>query len=98
MSVAVLCNLSDGVVIGVDSALTVVDTAGVQKVFEDGEKLFRLANKIGVAAFGVAGLEGRSIGSFISEFEQKDGDTATRGIGETTERLRAFFDNAYRRF
>jgi hypothetical protein len=49
MSVAVLCNLSDGLIIGADSAITVRDADGIQKVFEDGEKLFQLAAKIGVA-------------------------------------------------
>ena len=69
MSVAVLANLSDGLIIGVDSAVTYSDANGIQKVFEDGEKLFQLAGKMGVATFGVGGLEGRSIGSFIHEFE-----------------------------
>ena len=49
MSVAVLCNLSDGLIIGVDSAITIFDANSIQKVFEDAEKLFQLAGKIGVA-------------------------------------------------
>lgn len=70
MSVAVLANLSDGLIIGVDSAVTYSDADGIQTVFEDGEKLFHLAGKLGVATFGVGGLEGRSIGSSTSKRPQ----------------------------
>jgi hypothetical protein len=69
MSVAVLCNLSDEVIIGVDSALTVMGANGVERVFEDGGKLFQIGKKLGVATFGLAGLSGRSTGSFLHEFE-----------------------------
>src|SRR5206468_6888121 len=42
MSVAIACNLSDGVVLAVDSAVTVPDPAGggVAKVYENAQKLF----------------------------------------------------------
>jgi hypothetical protein len=95
MSVAVVCNLSDGVIIGVDSAVTVSNADGIQKVFEDGEKLFRLAEKIGVATYGLAGLEGRSIGSFVREFAQTHQDTEARSIKDIVEDLRAFFMQVY---
>ena len=98
MSVAVLCNLSDGLIIGVDSAVTVSDAKGIQKVFEEGEKLFHLAEKIGVAAYGLGGLEGRSIGSFVHEFELAHPDIDRVPISEVVERLRAFFMNVYVRF
>lgn len=98
MSVAVLCNLSDGLIIGVDSAVTVADANGIHKVFEDGEKLFQLAEKIGVAAYGLGGLEGRSIGSFIHEFEISHPDIADLPISEVVERLRLFFMEVYVRF
>ncbi|MGA2350009.1 MAG: hypothetical protein ABSF70_06205 [Terracidiphilus sp.] len=91
MSVAVLCNLSDGVIIGVDSALSVWGGNGVQKVFEDGEKLFQLDKRIGIAAFGLAGLAGRSIGSFLYEFEQTHDDLGAQTIEQIVESLRAFF-------
>jgi len=94
----VICNLSDGLIFGVDSALTVSDASGIQKVFEDGEKLFRLADKIGVATYGLAGLEGRSIGSFVREFEHANADLGTLAISEVVERLRAFFLQVYVRF
>lgn len=98
MSVAVLCNLSDGLIIGVDSAVTISDASAIQKVFEDGEKLFQLADKIGVATFGLGGLEGRSIGSFIHEFELTQEDIHSLSIQEVAERLRAFFMDVYIRF
>ncbi len=65
-------------------------TNGVQKVFEDGEKLFQLKSRIGIATVGLAGLAGRSVGSFLYQFEQThalDGQT----IQEIAEQLRAFF-------
>lgn len=98
MSVAVLCNLSDGLIIGVDSAVTVADASGIQKVFEDGEKLFQLAGKIGVAAYGLGGLEGRSIGSFIHQFELSHPDIGELSIRDVVERLRLFFMEVYVRF
>ena len=98
MSVAVLCNLSDGSIIGVDSAVTVADANGIRKVFEEDEKLFQLAGKIGVAAYGLGGLEGRSIGSFIHEFELTHPDISNLTIREVVERLRAFFMAVYIRF
>jgi hypothetical protein len=98
MSVAVFCNLSDGIVFGVDSAVTVSNAQGVQKVFEDAEKLFKLAGKFGVATFGLAGLEGRSIGSFIREFENSSPTLATQPLSVTVEALREFFMRAYVRF
>jgi hypothetical protein len=94
MSVAVLCNLSDGVIIGVDSALSVMGANGVQKVFEDGEKLFQLNKRIGIATFGLAGLAGRSIGSFLYEFEQTH-DLNAHTIEEIVESLRIFFLEEY---
>ncbi len=98
MSVAVLCNLSDGLIIGVDSAITVADAGGIRKVFDDGEKLFQLAAKIGVATYGLGGLEGRSIGSFIREFELTHPDIGNLPIQEVVEQLRVFFMGVYVRF
>jgi hypothetical protein len=95
MSVAVLCNLSDGVIIGVDSALSVWGANGVQKVFEDGEKLFQLDKRLGIATFGLAGLAGRSIGSFLYEFEQTHDQLATQTIENVVESLRNFFLGEY---
>jgi hypothetical protein len=91
MSVAVLCNLSDGVIIGVDSALTVMGTNGVERVFEDGGNLFQIGKKLGVATFGLAGLGGRSIGSFLHEFEGTHPELEVMPIPQAVESLRDFF-------
>jgi hypothetical protein len=97
MSVAILCNLSDGVILGVDSALTVSDTQQISKVFENSEKLFQLGSKIGVATFGIAGFEGRSIGNFVRQFEREHPDLVNQPIGEVAEQMRAFFLEVYSR-
>jgi hypothetical protein len=85
-------------IIGVDSAVTVADANGIRKVFEDGEKLFQLADKIGVAAHGLGGLEGRSIGSFVHEFELAHPGIDRLPISDVVESLRAFFMNVYVQF
>lgn len=95
MSVAVLCNLSDGVIIGVDSALSVWGSNGVEKVFEEGEKLFQLNKRIGIATVGLAGIAGRSIGSFLYEFEKTHDDLDTLTIEQIVESLRSFFYREY---
>ena len=96
MSVAVLCNLSDGVILGADSALTVLGANGVERVFEDGEKLFQLRKRIGIATFGVGGMGGRSIGSFLHEFDSTHpGGLDQKTIPEVTEELRVFFREKY---
>jgi len=70
MSICIAFNLSDGLVMAVDSATTMSNAAGeTTKVFLDADKLFQLGNlRIGIATYGVAAMEGRTIGSFIREF------------------------------
>jgi len=94
MSVAVLCNLSDGLII----AVTVFDATGIRKVFAEGEKLFQLNEKIGVATYGLGGLEGRSIGSFVHEFELSHKGIGDLPLREVVEQLRAFFMEVYIRY
>lgn len=98
MSGAIFCNLSDGIIFGVDSAVTVSNTQGIQKVFEDAEKLFHLGDKIAVATYGLAGLEGRSIGSFIREFEKSNPNLSGQPISVTVEAMRDFFMSVYIRY
>lgn len=102
MTVAVSCNLSEGVILGVDSAVTVPSPqGGVAKVFENAEKLFQLGNRpIGIAVYGIAGFENRGIGSFIREFEIKDPEGVVSGknsLSLVVEELRAFFSDVYSR-
>jgi len=70
MSVAVVCNLSDGVILGVDSALTIGDASSPAKVYEDAEKLFALDElPIGIATYGMAAIGDRTIGNLLRQFE-----------------------------
>lgn len=98
VSVAVLLNLSDGLILGVDSAVTIFDASGISKVFEDSEKIFQLGDlRVGIATYGVAGLEGRTIGSFIREFETQPNNNGLRSltIEQITEEARKFFSAVY---
>ena len=74
MTVAVAGNFPDGVVLGVDSAVTLSDANGqIAKVYENAEKLFQIGEKpIGIAAFGLAILGARGIGSHLREFEAQN--------------------------
>lgn len=98
MTVAVACNLSDGVILGVDSAVTVPAPGGVQKVYENAEKLFQLGERpIGVAVFGMASIGTRSIGSYIREFEvTEQAVSQMSNIEDIVEALRKFFYNVYK--
>src|ERR1039458_9618527 len=102
MSICVALNLSDGVVMAVDSATTMFSGPGaISKVFMDADKLFQLGKlKVGIATYGVASLHGRTIGSFISEFTANQGnaDLPTLSLKEIAERLRNFFLGYYRSF
>lgn len=102
VSICVAFNLSDGVVIAVDSATTMSDAFGsTTKVFLDADKLFQLGDlKVGIATYGVAALDGRTIGSFIREFSlrQSNDDLPSLAIREIVERLRMFFFENYRLF
>lgn len=100
MTVAVSCNLADGVVLGVDSAVTLGGPEGVLKVYEHAEKLFQLGEKpIGIASFGIGNIGTRSIGSYIREFEitnPKQIVTRPCNLAETVEALRLFFFQKYK--
>jgi hypothetical protein len=102
MSVCVAFNLSDGVVIAVDSATTMIDASGsISKVFLDADKLFQLGDlRIGLATYGLASLHGRTIGSFVREFlvESGDSDLGSLSLREVVERLRSFFFDSYRSY
>ena len=102
MSVAVLLNLSDGLILGVDSAVTIFDANGISKVFEESDKLFQLGGlRVGIATYGLAGMEGRTVGSFIREFEVEPNNhqiLPTLGIREIVELLRKFFLGVYTRY
>jgi hypothetical protein len=104
VTVAVSCNLSDGVVLGVDSAVTVPAVGpggGIAKVYENAEKLFQLGNlPVGVAIYGLGAIGTRGIGSYLREFEVRDPDKVLTGgsqLVDVVESLRKFFTDAYYR-
>ena len=101
MTVAVACNLSDGVILGVDSAVTVPAPQGIVKVYENAEKLFQLGERpIGVATYGLGALGMRSIGSYVREFEVRDPGgvlKAENAVEDVVEALRAFYMDGYNR-
>lgn len=103
MTVAVAGNFPEGVVLGVDSALTISDLTKKQvvKVYENAEKLFQLGTKpIGIAAFGTAIIGGRTIGSYIQEFEAKNPENVVDdqkfSLKDVVEQLRIFFMDIYK--
>lgn len=100
MTVAVSCNLSDGVILGVDSAVTVPAEAGVVKVYENAEKLFQLGKRpIGIATFGLGVFGSRTIGSYVREYEVTDPDDLLQAdtwtVQAIVESLRSFFLGIY---
>ena len=101
MSAAVTLTISDGFIVGVDSAVTVSFGRGKTNIYEDTEKIFQLGEKrIGIATFGLAGIGDRSIGSFVREFESVNFEGAMDDgtqVAQISEALRAFFYQEYER-
>jgi len=100
MTVAVAGNFPDGVVLGVDSAVTLSDAKGrIAKVYENAEKLFQIGEKpIGIAVFGSAIIGGRGIGSYIREFEIQNPNNVMSNpasVKDIVEELRKFFMAVY---
>jgi len=99
MTVAISCNLSDGVILGVDSATTVSEPSGVVKVYEKADKLFQLSKlPIGIATYGLGARLGRSVGSYLREFELLNPNSVLGGknsVGDVVEELRMFFRTIY---
>jgi hypothetical protein len=100
MSVAVACNLSDGVILGVDSAVTVPAPGGIAKVYENAQKLFQLGERpIGVAFYGLGSIGMRSLGSFIRELEVRDPAGVISGqtqMKDVVDAIQTFFAQNYR--
>ncbi|HZS94921.1 MAG TPA: hypothetical protein VFA78_09000 [Chloroflexota bacterium] len=95
MTIAVSLNLPDGVILGIDSAVTILtqDGTGIAKVYEQGEKLFQLTDRpIGIAFYGAGGIGARSMGSYVREFALTDPGAVGKGaaLDATVEALRAF--------
>lgn len=101
MTVAVACNLAEGVVLGVDSAVTMTNQQRqVIKTFEHAVKLFQLGEKpVGIATFGMGAIGNRIIGSYVREFEVEDPEyvvSKDARMEDIVEQLRNFFFIKYR--
>lgn len=101
VTVAVACNLAEGVVLGVDSAVTMSNQQGqIIKTYEHAVKLFQLGEKpVGIATYGMGALGNRIIGSYVREFEMEDPEhvvTRDATMEDIVEQLRNFFLIKYR--
>jgi len=98
MSVCVACNLSDGVILGVDSATTIGDPLNPIKIYSGVDKLFPIGNyPIGLATFGVASIGGRTIASWAAEFALLLPTTLPDqySMADVAEAVRYFFFQRY---
>src|SRR5258708_11497862 len=99
MTVAIACTLSDGVILGIDSAVTVAADANHVKIWDNAEKLFQFGDKpVGAAIYGLAGFGDRSVGSYFREFEQLNPSgvlTVPNDVAVIVEALRDFLYTAY---
>jgi hypothetical protein len=100
MTVAIACTVPDGVILGVDSAVTIGDPTNPLKVYEDAEKIFHLGKlPVGIAIYGAAGFGQRTIGSYLREFELRNPsgvlDEGKGSLKDIVEQLRSFFMAEY---
>jgi hypothetical protein len=108
MTIAIVANLSDGVVLGADSAITIQGRAelpgsvmeGVLKVYNDAEKVFHLANlNIGLVSYGIAMIGKRTIESYVREFEEEEkktkGNLEAAALHDAADKLRQFMNRKY---
>jgi len=84
--------------LGVDSAITVPSPDGVVTVYEEADKLFQIKNRpIGIATCGLGTIAGRTVGSYIREFQINDPKNVIQGAADVklvVEELR-FFHEVY---
>src|SRR5258705_11642407 len=99
MSVAVSCNLSDGVILGVDSAVTLPGPAGVLKNLRKCREAFQLGDKpIGAAFFGLGSFGTRGMGSYLRQFHSQNREalaTTLTKMAQVVEAIRQFFSERY---
>jgi hypothetical protein len=110
MSIAISCNLSDGVVMGVDSAIALTGRVEgpegplpglpVLKVYKNAEKLFPLCDlPMAIATFGMGMLGQRTLESYVREFEKEydwGNGLRTDTVEGVARKLRDFFEKPYR--
>ncbi len=101
MTIAICLKVGDGVVLGADSASSIMAVSGIQNVYFNAEKLFNLRKglPIGAVTYGLGGIGLRSITSLAKDlrarFIDPDHDwyldPQSYLIGDVAERMRSFF-------
>jgi hypothetical protein len=103
MTIVIALKVGDGVVLGADSASTIVDQGGgYQNSYFNAEKLFNLVKglPIGVLTYGLGGLAGRSVSSLAKDLRDRLSDPTqaswhldpqTYTLGTVADRLKSFF-------
>lgn len=105
MTIVVALKIGDGIVMGADSAATLAGGTGVSNVYFNAEKVVNLVKgwPVGVMAYGLGGLGGRSIYHLAKELRERlTGDTKTwkltrnrYTISQAAHRVRRFYYRNY---
>ena len=101
MTIAIALKVGDGVVLGADSASTLMSDQGVANVYFNAEKICNLRKglPIGMVTYGLGGIGGRSVTSLAKDLRERftSGepdwhlDPAGYTIELVADRLRTFF-------
>lgn len=107
MTIAICLKVGDGIVLGADSASSLIGPGGVENVYFNAEKVFNLRKglPIGAVTYGLGGLGGRSITSMAKDLRQRfstEGpwhlDPKNYTMEEVARRVSDFFyDELYRK-
>jgi hypothetical protein len=101
MTIAIALKVGDGVVLGADSASSILSDRGVENVYFNAEKVFNLRKglPIGAATYGLGGIGLRSITSLAKDLRERFTygsdewrlDPESYTMEEVAVRLRRFF-------
>jgi hypothetical protein len=99
MTIAICLKVGDGVVLGADSASTLMTSSGVANVYFNAEKVINLRKgfPVGAVTYGLGGLSGRSITSLAKDLRTRlspGGDwelTTTYTLAQIAARVREYF-------
>jgi hypothetical protein len=102
MTISIALKVGDGVILGADSASTMVAAGGIANVYFNAEKVFNLVKglPIGVVIAGLGGLSGRSITSLSRDLRVRISSTTKKewrldkrdySIEQAASLLRRFF-------
>lgn len=106
MTIAICLKVGDGVVLGADSASTLMSRDGIENVYFNAEKISNLRKglPIGAVTYGLGGIGGRSVTHLakdlrgrLSEGGPWELDAGKYTVGAVATRVREFFfDELYR--